>query len=164
MCSLPLFEAKRIHPVPIPITKTTQDWAAAIEHVRGPLAAAGAVDAGRLALWGTSYAGGHALVTAARLGDDVKAVVAQVPFLDGRAALERAYKQRGLPALLRSLAAGLHDALRGALGMPAAYLPIAGGLKSHALMRLDERELNAYFEKHPKVYQVGAVEGGVCVC
>jgi len=36
------------------------------------------VDAARLVLWGTSYAGGHVLVTAAKLGGQVKAVVSQV--------------------------------------------------------------------------------------
>eukprot|EP00967_Tisochrysis_lutea_P113716 scaffold180690_cov18-Tisochrysis_lutea.AAC.1 len=35
------------------------------------------VDASRLLLWGTSYSGGHVLVTASKLGEKVKAVVAQ---------------------------------------------------------------------------------------
>lgn len=38
----------------------------------------GRVDAGRLALWGVSYAGGHVIVTAARFGDSIKAVIANV--------------------------------------------------------------------------------------
>ncbi len=36
------------------------------------------MDGSKLALWGVSYAGGHSLVTAARLGTDVSAVVANV--------------------------------------------------------------------------------------
>lgn len=136
-------------------TRHLEDWRAALAHVRGPLAAAGAVDAGRLALWGTSYAGGHSLVMAAELGGEVSAVVAQVPFLDGRVAVERALKQRGALRLLRSAAAGLHDRMRTALGQPAAYVPIAGPLGSAAMMQLDERELGAYFSKHPKTYQGG---------
>lgn len=55
-----------------------QDWRSALAHVRGPLAAAGAVDASSLALWGTSFGGGHAIVMAGELRDAVKAVVAQV--------------------------------------------------------------------------------------
>jgi pimeloyl-ACP methyl ester carboxylesterase len=39
---------------------------------------AGAVDGSRIALWGVSYSGGHVLVTAAKFGDRVKAVVANV--------------------------------------------------------------------------------------
>lgn len=38
----------------------------------------GTVDSSRLALWGVSYAGGHALMTAARLGDNVSAIIANV--------------------------------------------------------------------------------------
>lgn len=55
-----------------------QDWRAAVDYVTGPLAASGAVDKSKLALWGTSYGGGHALVTAGELGSAVSAVVAQV--------------------------------------------------------------------------------------
>ncbi|GBF88090.1 hypothetical protein Rsub_00802 [Raphidocelis subcapitata] len=131
------------------------DWRAALRHVRGELAAAGAVDAGRLALWGTSYAGGHVLVMAGELRENVTAVVAQVPFLDGKVGLQRAFQTRGLLALLRNAAAGVHDLLRTALRQPPAYLPIAGGLGSNAMMQLDDHELGAYFAKHPKVYQGG---------
>jgi len=41
------------------------------------------VDSSRLMLWGTSYSGGHVLVTASKLGDKVKAVVAQVRSVPG---------------------------------------------------------------------------------
>lgn len=40
------------------------------------------VDKGRIGLWGTSFSGGHVLVVAA-IDRRVKAVVAQVPFVDG---------------------------------------------------------------------------------
>lgn len=56
------------------------DWTAAISHVRH----LGNVDVGRIALWGTSFSGGHVMVTAARQGG-IKAIVAQVPFVDGMA-------------------------------------------------------------------------------
>lgn len=56
-----------------------EDWRAALGYVRDTLGAArGAVDAGRLAVWGTSYGGGHALVIAGEQGDAISAVVAQV--------------------------------------------------------------------------------------
>lgn len=57
-----------------------EDYAAAVAYAR----TLGEVDGNRLALWGTSYSGGHALVTAARL-DNIAAVVAQVPHVDGLA-------------------------------------------------------------------------------
>ncbi len=56
------------------------DWKAALSQVR----TLGLVDGSRIALWGTSFSGGHVMVTAAReVG--IKAVVAQVPFVDGMA-------------------------------------------------------------------------------
>jgi pimeloyl-ACP methyl ester carboxylesterase len=132
-----------------------EDWRAAIGHVESQLAAAGIVDAKRLALWGTSYAGGHSLVMAGELKERVSAVVAQVPFLDGKVAMKRALQQRGILQLLRGAAAALHDRVRTLAGVPAAYIPIAGGLGSTAMMQLDDHELGAYFSKHPKVYQGG---------
>lgn len=50
--------------------------------------------------------------------------------------------------------AGIHDFIRMSLGLPAAYVPIAGRLGSNALMQLDDYEYESYFSKHPKVYQV----------
>jgi dienelactone hydrolase len=57
-----------------------QDWRAALAHVRS----LPQVDVGRMALWGSSFSGGHVIVTAAR-DAGVKAVVSQIPFTDGLA-------------------------------------------------------------------------------
>lgn len=53
-----------------------QDWQAAVEFVTGPLS--DRVDTSRMCLWGTSFAGGHVLVTAAANARNVVAVVSQV--------------------------------------------------------------------------------------
>lgn len=55
-----------------------QDWDAAIAYVKK----LSSVDAGRMALWGTSFSGGHVIVEAAK-HPEVRAVVSQVPFTDG---------------------------------------------------------------------------------
>ncbi len=55
-----------------------QDWRAAIGHVR----LLPEVDGGRVALWGSSFSGGHVLAIAAE-DPGIKAVVSQVPFVDG---------------------------------------------------------------------------------
>lgn len=55
-----------------------EDYAAAVSWARQSME----VDGHRIALWGTSYSGGHALVTAAR-DNTIKAVVSQVPHVDG---------------------------------------------------------------------------------
>ncbi|MDT8273831.1 MAG: alpha/beta hydrolase [Desulfomonilia bacterium] len=54
------------------------DWRAAITHVKG----LSDVNPELLALWGTSFSGGHVVVTAAKV-KGIRAVVAQVPFVDG---------------------------------------------------------------------------------
>lgn len=52
------------------------DWQSAIDYVVSDLS--NIVDTSKLMLWGTSFGGGHALTTAAKLGSNITAVVAQV--------------------------------------------------------------------------------------
>lgn len=56
------------------------DWAAAVAHAR----TIPGIDPDRIALWGTSFAGGHVIATAARL-PGIAAAVVQCPFTDGLA-------------------------------------------------------------------------------
>jgi len=93
-----------------------QDWQAALAHVRMLLQ----VDVQRIALWGTSFSGGHVLQTAAH-DSGVRAVVAQVPHVSGIASLIK------VPFLtsLRLGIAGLADLVGGWLGKPL-YRPIIG--------------------------------------
>ncbi|MBS1226010.1 MAG: alpha/beta hydrolase [Proteobacteria bacterium] len=79
------------------------------------------VDGARLALWGTSFSGGHALVTAARL-PGIAAVVAQVPHVDGLASAFR-YPLRLLPAATWR---ALRDLTAAALGREPVRVPIVG--------------------------------------
>ena len=79
------------------------------------------VDGARLALWGTSFGGGHVLVTAARRRD-IAAVVAQVPHVDGLASALR-YPPRLLPgAVWRAL----RDLAVAALDRAPVRVPIVG--------------------------------------
>ena len=54
------------------------DWAAAVAYAR----TLDGIDPNRIGLWGTSFAGGHVIATAARL-PGIAAVIAQCPFTDG---------------------------------------------------------------------------------
>ncbi|OBB91388.1 alpha/beta hydrolase [Mycobacterium sp. 852002-40037_SCH5390672] len=56
------------------------DWAAAVAYAR----TVPGIDPDRIGLWGTSFAGGHVIATAARL-PGIAAAVAQCPFTDGLA-------------------------------------------------------------------------------
>lgn len=93
------------------------DFAAAVRRARE----LEQIDGSRLALWGTSFGGGHALVTAARL-PGIAAVVAQVPHVDGLASALR-YPPHLLPgATWRAL----RDLAGAALGREPVRAPIVG--------------------------------------
>ncbi|EFJ45464.1 hypothetical protein VOLCADRAFT_94145 [Volvox carteri f. nagariensis] len=99
-------------------------WASPSRHLADWRAALGFVKSGNLgpeydiekvALWGTSYAGGHVLVVAGEQPPgSLAAIVSMVPHLDGVKASRASVRRRGLPASLRLLAAGLHDRHRAA--------------------------------------------------
>jgi pimeloyl-ACP methyl ester carboxylesterase len=100
------------------------DWEAAVGRVRR----FDDLDTTRLALWGTSFSGGHALVTAA--GDRrVSAVVGQVPFVDGRAVT----RNKPLSYLSTALGAGLRDALQSRLLGPHT-VPVYGDPEEFAVL------------------------------
>lgn len=89
------------------------DFAAQLDDARAALACLRRrtdVDTTRLALWGSSLGGGHALMLAAE-ASDVQAVVVQVPHLDSRHAMKVVPKWQ----LVRTLGHALRDRL-GALG------------------------------------------------
>ena len=98
------------------IDKQLQDWQAAIEHVR----CLPQVDGRRMALWGTSFGGGHVLVAGAR-NPKVAAVIAQCPFTDGLASA------LVLPPLaaLRLSGLALLDTVGAWFGRKPVYVPLA---------------------------------------
>src|SRR5271169_1031350 len=63
-------------------TMQLDDWAAAVAYAR----TLRGIDHDRIAVWGTSFGGGHAIATAARL-PGIAAAVAQCPFTDAVASL-----------------------------------------------------------------------------
>lgn len=88
----------------VSVARQRQDYHAAIaaaRHLPG-------VDPDRIALWGTSYAGGHVVAVA---GQDrrVAAVVAMTPATDGLAALAQIARTAGVGQLLRLTGHGLRD-------------------------------------------------------
>jgi dienelactone hydrolase len=64
------------------IKRQLQDWDAAIDHIKTRRD----VDATRLAIWGSSFGGGHAITVASR-HPELIAAVAQCPFTDGMASV-----------------------------------------------------------------------------
>ncbi len=78
------------------------------------------MDGRRLGLWGTSLGGGHVVQFAAER-TDIRAVVAQVPFLGGEPAAPP-----GLAWIAEALWSAPSDGLRQALGGDPLRIPIVG--------------------------------------
>jgi uncharacterized protein len=100
-----------------------EDYRAALAFARGDPR----VDARRIALWGTSFSGGHVLAVASDEPAGVQAVVSQVPFVSGVASTLAYPFRYQLPATVL----GLLDAVRGAVGVAPLTVPVVrerGGL------------------------------------
>lgn len=95
------------------------DWHAALAYVR----TLPGIDRARIALWGTSFAGGLVVTVAAQDGN-VAATVSQCPMLDGLASALAIARYAGPLDLLRVSAHGLFDIARSALGGAPHYIPI----------------------------------------
>jgi fermentation-respiration switch protein FrsA (DUF1100 family) len=109
----------------IDIDRQLDDWRAALAYARG----LEGVDSERMALWGSSFSGGHVIAVAGG-GERVAAVVSQVPFTDGMSALRVA----SLRQTLRLTRAGLRDELRARRGRAPYYIPSVGPPGSLAAM------------------------------
>ena len=106
-----------------------QDYSAAIEYARG----LEEIDPARIALWGTSFSGGHVVVIAAR-DENIACVVAQCPGLDGRASVIMGRKMVGIGHGLRLIMHGQRDLVRSWFGLSPDKVPIVGKPGSMACM------------------------------
>lgn len=90
--------------------KHLEDYQAALDFVAsGSLGST--VDASRIALWGVSYSGAHALMTASKEANagKVSVVIANEPFLTGSGNTGKAFKERGVLKVCRLIFAALLD-------------------------------------------------------
>lgn len=92
------------------------DYRAALAFVREDAR----LDSSRIALWGTSFSGGHVLALAAESHPGVVAVVSQIPFVSGTASTLAFPLRYHLPAIV----AGAADAVGGMLGMRPRTVPV----------------------------------------
>jgi dienelactone hydrolase len=107
------------------IAAQRQDWNAAIDAVK----AHPELDANRVALWGTSFAGGHVLTIAAQRRD-IAAVIAQGPFTDGLASARTV----GVISTAKVGVRALSDVASRIVGGPPVYVESFGRRRSAALM------------------------------
>ena len=107
------------------ISKQQDDYRAAVGYAR----ALDWVDSERVALFGTSFSGGHVLAVAAA-DQRIAAVVSQCPFTDGLASLPKL----GAANIAKATVAGLRDQLAALVGRSAQYIPAVGPPGSFAVM------------------------------
>lgn len=107
------------------IGRQLDDWRAAVAYLRGRPE----VDAGKVALWGSSFSGGHVQVLAAE-DHRIAACVAQVPFADGIAAARMA----PIWTTVRVTIAAVRDLLAARAGRPPVTVPVVGVPGSVACM------------------------------
>lgn len=112
----------------VSVSKQLQDYVAAVAYAR----TLQGVDPARVAVWGTSFAGGHALVTAAQV-PGIAAAVCQCPMLDGLSAVLEIMRYAGPWQLVRLTAHGLWDMLLAPFGK-THYIPTVGPPGSLAVM------------------------------
>jgi alpha-beta hydrolase superfamily lysophospholipase len=96
-----------------------EDWHAAIRFARN----CKGIDPERIALWGTSFSGGHVIAVAAT-DQRIAAVVSQVPLIDawrGGPGVRRPMRE-----VLKIFVAAFRDAIRGLLGRPPYLIPVFG--------------------------------------
>lgn len=126
----------------VDIGRQHEDWQAAVAHARR----LDGVDPDRIALWGSSFSGGHVVWVAAR-DPRIAAAVSQVPYASGPATLVRT----GPGRLARLVLAGLRDQVGGLLGHPH-YVPIVGPEGSLAAMTADDAD-RAYPALYPEGFE-----------
>ncbi|MCW2785767.1 MAG: alpha/beta hydrolase [Marmoricola sp.] len=119
--------------------RQTVSLAGQLADYRAAMAAAArldGVDPNRIVLWGVSLAGGHVLSAAAGR-DDVAAVVAVVPMVDGLAAGWHATKSHRPAELARATGLGIASRISVATGRGAKMMPLVARPGEVGAMTLD---------------------------
>lgn len=101
------------------------DWRSAIDFVR----TLPGIEGGRMALWGSSFSGGH-VIAAAAADPAISAVVSQVPFVDGPATAGTF----GAPFVARAAVRGIRDLLRMVTFREPYTVPVVGSPDQFAVM------------------------------
>jgi dienelactone hydrolase len=115
----------------VDIRKQHADYHAAIAYGRS----LDWVDPDRVAVFGSSFSGGHVLAVAAQ-DPRIAAVVSQCPFTDGIATLPKL----GAVNAVKLTLAGLRDQARAAIGRPPSYVPAIGPTGSFGVMTTPDAE------------------------
>ena len=113
------------------IKKQLSDWRAAIAHTR----TLDGIDPERIALWGSSFSGGHVIMLAAE-DRRIRAVISQAPHIDGIRTLARL----GPANAARLTVAGVRDGVAALLGRGPVRIPLVGPPGTMAAMTTPDAE------------------------
>jgi cephalosporin-C deacetylase-like acetyl esterase len=117
------------------VGRQLDDWAQAIACARG----LSGVDAHKIALWGSSFSGGHVLVAGARDGK-VAAVSSQGPMMDGLAAALNVVRYAGFGAFMKLGLYATRDQLAALFGLSPVYIPLVAQPGNLAAMSSHDSE------------------------
>ncbi len=106
-----------------------QDWKSAIDHVRS----LPGINTKKIALWGSSFSGGHIIVTAAK-DHEISAIVAQVPFVDS---VSTTFKL-GFKYLMQATPHAIRDLSRVLTFRSPHYVRLIGKPEEFAIMNTPE--------------------------
>jgi len=139
----------------VSISQQLEDWHGAIAYAR----TLPSVDPSRVALWGTSFSGGHVIVTAAR-DHSIAAVSAQCPMMDGFAATLHYLRYAGIWSGARLVSKGILDLFRAVVGLSPVYVPTVAAPGSLALMSSYDAETG--FNRLREASQIDVYENRAC--
>jgi len=103
------------------IRRQVHDWKVAVSVARRQLD----IDPERIALWGSSFSGGHVIAVGAA-DKRIAAITSQGPLMDGLAAIAALRRYAGTGHLLRLAWAGIRDSIANLAGADPHYIPIVG--------------------------------------
>ncbi|MBA4284987.1 MAG: alpha/beta hydrolase [Xanthomonadaceae bacterium] len=122
------------------VNRQLEDWDAALDFAKG----CAEVDGSRVAVWGSSFGGGHAITVASR-HPELLAAISQCPFTDGFASATAL----GLSSMLKITPVVLRDFAAKLLNRPPVMVPIFAAPGSPALMNAHDA-LDGYLALVPK--------------
>jgi uncharacterized protein len=122
----------------VSVRKQQEDYLAAIECAR----TLPGVDPTRIAIWGFSLSGGHALAVAAR-NPGIAAAIAQTPLADARAVGPNAIRHATLRTFLGLIGRGLLDAAGGLFGRQPLLVPLVASPGTVAALNTPDAQQGA---------------------
>jgi len=89
-------------------------------------------DVNRIALWGSSFSGGHVITLAGsyKHKDKIKGIITQIPFVDGFSSLKSLWREYGILPLIKCVLYSIKDIIRKTFRMPRQYIPLTSESKN----------------------------------